>query len=34
MQKLIVGRRRALFLSGGVLAAPMIASGIARAESD
>src|SRR5262247_1931805 len=29
-----VSRRRALILSGGALAAPMIASGVARAQSD
>jgi tripartite-type tricarboxylate transporter receptor subunit TctC len=34
MSRLILPRRRALVLSGGALAAPMIASGIARAESD
>jgi tripartite-type tricarboxylate transporter receptor subunit TctC len=34
MKKIILPRRRALALAGGALAAPMIASGIARAESD
>ncbi len=34
MTKLILPRRRALFLAGGALAAPMIASGIARAADD
>ena len=34
MIKLILPRRRALALAGGTLAAPMIASGIARAQSD
>jgi tripartite-type tricarboxylate transporter receptor subunit TctC len=34
MSKLILPRRRALVLSGGALAAPMIASGIARAADD
>ena len=32
MKKVILPRRRALILSGGALAAPMIASGVARAE--
>ncbi len=34
MTKVAIPRRRALLLSGGALAAPMIASGIARAQSD
>ena len=34
MKRLILPRRRALVLSGGALAAPMIASGIARAADD
>ena len=34
MNKLVLPRRRALLLSGGALAAPMIASGIARAADD
>ncbi len=34
MTKVAIPRRRALILSGGALAAPMIASGIARAQSD
>ena len=34
MSKFILPRRRALILSGGALAAPMVASGIARAQSD
>ena len=34
MTKVMLPRRRALILSGGALAAPMIASGVARAESD
>src|SRR5262252_2728935 len=34
MRKLILPRRRALILSGGALAAPMIASGVARAADD
>ncbi len=34
MKRLILPRRRALALSGGVLAAPFIASGIARAADD
>ena len=34
MKKIILPRRRALALAGGALAAPMIASGIARAELD
>jgi len=34
MTKIMIPRRRALILSGGALAAPMIASGIARAQND
>lgn len=34
MKPLILPRRRALFLTGGALAAPMIASGVARAADD
>ena len=34
MTKLILPRRRAFALAGGALAAPMIASGIARAADD
>src|SRR6476659_11256724 len=34
MRKLILPRRRALVLSGGALAAPMIAAGVARAADD
>lgn len=34
MKTFILPRRRALILSGGALAAPMIASGVARAEAD
>ena len=34
MKKVILPRRRALILSGGALAAPMIASGVARAADD
>ncbi len=34
MTKVMIPRRRALILSGGALAAPMIASGIARAQND
>mgnify|MGYP000452539629 FL=1 len=34
MTKIILPRRRALILSGGALAAPMIASGVARAQAD
>ncbi|MCA0304290.1 MAG: tripartite tricarboxylate transporter substrate binding protein [Proteobacteria bacterium] len=34
MKKLVLPRRRALILSGGALAAPMIASGVARAADD
>lgn len=34
MSKLILPRRRALVLSGGALAAPMIAAGVARAADD
>src|SRR5258708_5277833 len=34
MKNFILPRRRALALAGGALAAPMIASGIARAEAD
>jgi hypothetical protein len=34
MSKLILPRRRALALSAGALAAPMIASGLARAADD
>ena len=34
MTKFVVPRRRALILTGGALAAPMIASGIARASDD
>ena len=34
MKRVILPRRRALILSGGALAAPMIASGIARAADD
>ena len=34
MNKVVLPRRRALLLSGGALAAPMIAAGIARAADD
>ena len=34
MKRFVLPRRRALILSGGALAAPMIASGIARAADD
>jgi tripartite-type tricarboxylate transporter receptor subunit TctC len=34
MKKFVLPRRRALALAGGALAAPMIASGIARADTD
>jgi tripartite-type tricarboxylate transporter receptor subunit TctC len=34
MSKFILPRRRALILSGGALAAPMVASGVARAQAD
>ena len=34
MKRVILPRRRALILSGGALAAPMIASGVARAADD
>ena len=34
MTRIILPRRRALILAGGTLAAPMVASGIARAQSD
>lgn len=34
MKKLVLPRRRALILTGGALAAPMIASGVARATDD
>ena len=34
MKRLILPRRRALVLSGGMLAAPMLASGVARAADD
>ncbi len=34
MTKIMIPRRRALILSGGALASPMIASGIARAQND
>ena len=34
MSKFILPRRRALILSGGALSAPMIASGVARAQAD
>ena len=34
MKKVLLPRRRALILSGGALAAPMIASGVARAADD
>ncbi|MDP3161011.1 MAG: tripartite tricarboxylate transporter substrate binding protein [Reyranella sp.] len=34
MTKIILPRRRVLILAGGTLAAPMIASGVARAEAD
>jgi tripartite-type tricarboxylate transporter receptor subunit TctC len=34
MIKVMIPRRRALILSGGALAAPMIASGVARAQND
>ena len=34
MKKIVLPRRRALLLSGGAIAAPMIASGIARAADD
>jgi len=34
VKKLVLPRRRALILSGGALAAPMIASGVARAADD
>ena len=34
MKRVVLPRRRALILSGGALAAPMIASGVARAADD
>ena len=34
MKRVILPRRRALALAGGAFAAPMIASGIARADAD
>ena len=34
MKRVVLPRRRALILSGGALAAPMIASGVAPAADD
>ena len=34
MKKFVLPRRRALALAGGALAAPIIASGVARADTD